>query len=433
MRILKTLGVLLLLSSFTFAAGPTISAIAVASVTSNSATITWTTSPAASTQVLYGTGGNTNLSSPFSGALVTSHSVTISGLGQATTYTYAVQSVDSGGSTTSATSKFTLCNPGKPNPGLTTVTAGVNAGYATGTITAVWENDSGVSTSTPTMCGSTFSTTQTSTIGLPGNMSMQLPDNNYIVPAPSHWNFTLSNATGLNANQIVIGQTIDLTTLFALQAAPSGGAGAVSSVFGRTGAVVATNGDYGVAQVTGAAPLASPTFTGVPLVPTAAPLTSNTQAASTAYTDAAVAAAGGGSGDVKTVVTVTSAQLLNMANVLPTLIAAPGAGNVILVRMAFFELVFGTTAYVGPSDLVSLNYSPSLQTGLSLSSGQFNALIQSTANASLLDFNTSGFSATPLTPAQIDNQPILLHSALSPTTGDGTLKVTIWYQVIPFS
>ena len=41
-----------------------------------------------------------------------------------------------------------------------------------------------------------------------------------------------------------------------------GGGGAVSSVFTRTGAVVATSGDYDVSQVTGAAPLASPTFTG---------------------------------------------------------------------------------------------------------------------------------------------------------------------------
>ncbi len=44
-------------------------------------------------------------------------------------------------------------------------------------------------------------------------------------------------------------------------------ASAVTSVFGRTGAVVAANGDYSVAQVTGAAPLASPTFTGTPIVP----------------------------------------------------------------------------------------------------------------------------------------------------------------------
>ena len=41
------------------------------------------------------------------------------------------------------------------------------------------------------------------------------------------------------------------------------------------------------------APLASPTFTGVPLAPTAAPDTDTTQLATTAYVDAAVAAAGG--------------------------------------------------------------------------------------------------------------------------------------------
>jgi hypothetical protein len=42
----------------------------------------------------------------------------------------------------------------------------------------------------------------------------------------------------------------------------SSGSGAVSSVFGRTGVVVAGSGDYSVSQVTGAAPLASPAFTG---------------------------------------------------------------------------------------------------------------------------------------------------------------------------
>jgi len=39
--------------------------------------------------------------------------------------------------------------------------------------------------------------------------------------------------------------------------------GAVASVFGRTGAVTALSGDYSVSQVSGAAPLASPTFSGV--------------------------------------------------------------------------------------------------------------------------------------------------------------------------
>ena len=62
----------------------------------------------------------------------------------------------------------------------------------------------------------------------------------------------------------------------------------VTSVFTRTGAVTATSGDYTVSQVTGAAPIASPTFTGVPAVPTASPGTNTTQAASTAFVAAAI-------------------------------------------------------------------------------------------------------------------------------------------------
>lgn len=51
------------------------------------------------------------------------------------------------------------------------------------------------------------------------------------------------------------------SALRTLQAAPSGGGtgGAVSSVFGRTGVVTAQSGDYGVAEITGAASTASVT------------------------------------------------------------------------------------------------------------------------------------------------------------------------------
>jgi hypothetical protein len=70
----------------------------------------------------------------------------------------------------------------------------------------------------------------------------------------------------------------------------------VTSVFSRTGAVVAVSGDYTVSQVTGAAPLASPTFTGTPAAPTASAGTNTTQLATTAFVTAAVAAGGGGGG-----------------------------------------------------------------------------------------------------------------------------------------
>jgi microcystin-dependent protein len=49
----------------------------------------------------------------------------------------------------------------------------------------------------------------------------------------------------------------------------------VSSVFSRTGAVTATSGDYTVGQVTGAAPLASPTFTGTVTLPDGTTATSS--------------------------------------------------------------------------------------------------------------------------------------------------------------
>lgn len=58
----------------------------------------------------------------------------------------------------------------------------------------------------------------------------------------------------------------------------------VTSVAGRTGAVT-----LGVADVSGAAPLASPTFTGVPAAPTAATITNSTQIATTAFVQAVVA------------------------------------------------------------------------------------------------------------------------------------------------
>jgi len=55
--------------------------------------------------------------------------------------------------------------------------------------------------------------------------------------------------------------SITINAAFSNARTSSGGGGAVASVFGRTGVVVATSGDYSVAQVTGAAPLVSPSFT----------------------------------------------------------------------------------------------------------------------------------------------------------------------------
>lgn len=59
----------------------------------------------------------------------------------------------------------------------------------------------------------------------------------------------------------------------------------VSSVNGQTGTVT-----LGVANISGAAPLASPALTGIPTVPTAATGTNTVQAASTAFVQQEIAA-----------------------------------------------------------------------------------------------------------------------------------------------
>jgi hypothetical protein len=70
----------------------------------------------------------------------------------------------------------------------------------------------------------------------------------------------------------------------------AGVAGAVASVFGRTGPVAAEPGDYTVGQVTGAAPLASPALTGTPTAPTQTTGDTSTKIATDQFVATAVAA-----------------------------------------------------------------------------------------------------------------------------------------------
>lgn len=66
----------------------------------------------------------------------------------------------------------------------------------------------------------------------------------------------------------------------------------VTSVFGRTGAIVAVGGDYTVTQVTGAAPINNPVLTGDPQAPTPAVGDNDTSIATTKYVKDNLAALG---------------------------------------------------------------------------------------------------------------------------------------------
>jgi YVTN family beta-propeller protein len=76
---------------------PVISGVSVSNVTTTSATVTWTTDQASSSQVNYGTTNTYGSSSPLSSSLVQSHTVTLTGLTSGTTYSYDVVSTNSTG------------------------------------------------------------------------------------------------------------------------------------------------------------------------------------------------------------------------------------------------------------------------------------------------------------------------------------------------
>ncbi len=84
-----------------------ISSIATSSVATSTATVTWTTNEAATSEVVYGTTSSYGSASS-TAALVTSHSITLTGLTASTTYDFAVVSTNAAGNTaTSSNQTFT--------------------------------------------------------------------------------------------------------------------------------------------------------------------------------------------------------------------------------------------------------------------------------------------------------------------------------------
>jgi hypothetical protein len=94
---------------------PVISAVASSGITTTTATITWTTDQASSSQVQYGTTTSYGSTSALNSTLATTHSVTLTGLTAGTTYSYSAISANSAGtSTTSANYTFTTTAAAAP-------------------------------------------------------------------------------------------------------------------------------------------------------------------------------------------------------------------------------------------------------------------------------------------------------------------------------
>ncbi len=116
--------------------GPNISGVTTNSITTSGAVITWTTDVSATSQVEYGTTTSYGALTTLNSTLVTSHSVTLSGLASGTLCHYRVHSQDASGVESISTDfAFVTNSTTDITPPTVTMTAPTNGSTVSGTIT----------------------------------------------------------------------------------------------------------------------------------------------------------------------------------------------------------------------------------------------------------------------------------------------------------
>ncbi|MGQ0644992.1 MAG: fibronectin type III domain-containing protein [Elusimicrobiota bacterium] len=115
---------------------PTISSVAAGSITSNSATITWTTNEASDSQVQYGTTTAYGSATAINTSMVTAHSMALSGLQAGKTYNYRVKSRDAAGNLATS-GNFTFTTTGGTADTTPPAISAVSAGSLTSNSAAI--------------------------------------------------------------------------------------------------------------------------------------------------------------------------------------------------------------------------------------------------------------------------------------------------------
>jgi len=127
--------------------------------------------------------------------------------------------------------------------------------------------------------------------------------------------------------------------------------------------------------------------------------------------------------------TITAAQMLALNTTPITVVAAPPSGYLIYPTAVFASLNYNSTTYSCNASGASIFYKSDAtgqNTGLTLT----QAFIQSTSSKSTLVRGSS--TQVVDTTANLSGQPLALLAASSnPTTGDGVLKVLVFYNVLP--
>lgn len=140
----------------------------------------------------------------------------------------------------------------------------------------------------------------------------------------------------------------------------------------------------------------------------------------------------GAIGEFSSVTTLTAAQVLALNATPVQLLPAPGANLAILLRGFALELLFNTTAFTNTGNAtLRFNLSSTLATNTIYTFGSlsgFSGLITA-ASTSFLWSNTSNTTAG--TKASLANQPLYVDLSAAVAAGDGQLKISTWFSVVP--
>ena len=184
------------------------------------------------------------------------------------------------------------------------------------------------------------------------------------------------------------------------------------------------------------ADLASPTFTGTPSLPTGTTAVTQTagdnsaKLATTAYVDTALSNFVLDEDVVRvTTVSLSSADILGLYTTPKQLIAAPGAGKVIVVDEIVFSYTYGSSAYVSAGGRhVYFCYSGTTLNIFGTSTSSFVNTSDMTGSVSFI----RKYGYITAAPVLLDNTAlnILIPNGENYTTGNGTAKVFIKYRII---
>jgi hypothetical protein len=122
-----------------------------------------------------------------------------------------------------------------------------------------------------------------------------------------------------------------------------------------------------------------------------------------------------------TTASLTSAQILTLGTTPVTIVAAQGAGTVIIPVQAFGSLTFLTSQYANAG---VLNLSWNGANGIAAANLSSNLIAAASQVAS-----QGGLSVATIATASLANLPLTVHSTGAVTAGAGSWKLTVLYLV----